>query len=73
MQTVRIENQTYQAKEVPTTLADNAGGIINRWLLYQGGVEVGRLVEWYGSRFYRVIGKIREVFSAEDVDFSSQR
>ena len=67
MKQVKINNRIYFADERPTTQDDNAGGVLNRWMLYDdladGSSEVGRIVEWPGNILSAVVGtdKTQEV------------
>lgn len=54
MRTIRIQDNEFHAKQVPTTESDGFGGIVERWDIRdkQTGLHVGKLVQWHNDEGY---------------------
>lgn len=65
MKTVIIDGYEYEYEQIPTTQEDNAGGIVDRFLLYLDGSYVARLAKWNTGQYaFRI--KPGEVFVLEE-------
>lgn len=51
----------FEAVSLPTTQEDNAGGILDKFDLFQNGFYKGRLVQWYKEGYGLFIDGIRIV------------
>lgn len=72
MLSVKILDKIYQAEQIPTTQEDNAGGIVDRWILWQDNEPIGRMAQWfYNQGFVTVVDGVRTVYAHDEITFFS--